>query len=75
MEYRLSTPFQNRLVGTVIVAAAVIIFLPDILDGKKESNQTDFDAIPSAPEFTGKIDQKSFPTDALVVKENPIMSG
>ncbi|HBY85809.1 MAG TPA: dedD protein, partial [Colwellia sp.] len=24
----MSTPFQNRLVGTIIVAAVVIIFLP-----------------------------------------------
>lgn len=65
----MSTPFQNRLVGTIIVAAAIIIFLPDILDGKKASNQADFDAIPQAPTFTGKLTNKTFPTDKLVLTE------
>jgi DedD protein len=69
LEYRLSTPFQNRLVGTIIVAAAIIIFLPDILDGEKKSNQADFEAIPKAPTFTGKMTKKSFPTEDLVLKE------
>lgn len=69
MELHLSTPFQNRLVGTIIVAAAVIIFLPDVLDGKKKSNQTDFEAIPKAPTFTGKMTKKPFPQDKLVKKE------
>ncbi|OUR61130.1 dedD protein [Colwellia sp. 39_35_sub15_T18] len=65
----MSTPFQNRLVGTIIIAAAVIIFLPDLLDGKKKSNQTDFEAIPTAPAFTGKMTKKTFPEDKLVLKE------
>ncbi len=65
----MSTPFQNRLVGTIIVAAAVIIFLPDVLDGKKKSNQTDFEAIPKAPAFTGKMTTKLFPEDKLVLKK------
>jgi len=54
----LSTPFQNRLVGSIIVAAAVIIFLPDLLDGEKETYQADFEAIPQAPEFKSK--QRSY---------------
>jgi len=69
----LSTPFQNRLVGTIIVAAAVIIFLPDILDGKKQSNQADFDAIPKAPTFTGKMTKKAFPDENLKLKEKTIV--
>jgi DedD protein len=73
LEYRLSTPFQNRLVGTIIVAAAVIIFLPDVLDGKKKSNQTDFDAIPQAPTFTGKMTNNAFPEEDLVLKEKEIV--
>ncbi len=68
----MSTPFQNRLVGTIIVAAAVIIFLPDVLDGKKKSNQADFDAIPQAPTFTGKVTKKTFPEKKLVLKEKPV---
>jgi DedD protein len=69
LEHHLSTPFQNRLVGTVIVAAAVIIFLPNLLDGKKKSNQTEFDEIPQTPAFTGKINTKSFPEQKLVIKD------
>lgn len=65
----MSTPFQNRLVGTIIVAAAIIIFLPDLLDGKKTSNQTDFDAIPKAPTFTGKMTKNTFPENDLIAKE------
>ena len=45
----MSTPFQNRLVGTVIIAAAAVIFLPDLLDGKKQAYQADFENIPEAP--------------------------
>ena len=45
----MSTPFQNRLVGTVIVAAVVIIFLPDLLDGQKNVDKMDFEVIPNAP--------------------------
>ncbi|NQY63065.1 MAG: SPOR domain-containing protein [Alteromonadaceae bacterium] len=70
----MSTPFQNRLVGTIIVAAAAIIFLPDVLDGDKKTHQADFEGIPKAPLFasktaTGKVDQtqksKTFPDGRL----------
>lgn len=65
----MSTPFQNRLVGTIIVSAAVVIFLPDILDGEKQSYQADFEAIPSAPTFEQTQENKSFPSEKL--KELP----
>lgn len=61
----MSTPFQNRLVGTIIVAAVVVIFLPDILDGEKTAHQTDFEAIPKAPIFSGKLTNKEFPVETL----------
>jgi DedD protein len=61
----LSTPFQNRLVGTIIVAAAIIIFLPDVLDGEKQAYQADFEAIPNAPKFNGKQQNKVFPEEKL----------
>jgi len=57
----LSTPFQNRLVGTIIVTAAIVIFLPGILDGEKKSYQSDFDNIPETPTFTGKVAANKFP--------------
>ncbi|AAZ26623.1 SPOR domain-containing protein [Colwellia psychrerythraea] len=62
----MSTPFQNRLVGTIIVAAVVIIFLPDLLDGEKKSHQDDFEAIPKAEVFSGKLTNKPFPEDKLI---------
>jgi DedD protein len=69
----LSTPFQNRLVGTIIVAAVVIIFLPDVLDGEKKSHQDDFEAMPKAEVFSGKLTNKPFPEDKLVrQKATPI---
>lgn len=61
----MSTPFQNRLVGTVIVAAAAVIFLPDILDGEKRAFQQQFEEIPKKPEFVVKQDKKDFPDAAL----------
>jgi len=64
----LSTPFQNRLVGTIIVAAVVIIFLPDLLDGDKKSHKDDFEAIPIAEAFSGKLVNKPFPEDKIVQK-------
>jgi len=67
-EHHLSTPFQNRLVGTIIVAAVVIIFLPDVLDGEKKAHQTDFEAIPNAPVFSGKLTNKNFPEEKLSKK-------
>lgn len=54
----MSTPFQNRLVGTVIVAAIAIIFLPDLLDGEKKTYQEEFDQIPSAPSIDFKPTNK-----------------
>ena len=62
----MSTPFQNRLVGTIIVAAAIIIFLPDVLDGEKKTHQADFDAIPQKPNFTANTDgQQKFPQEKV----------
>ncbi|WP_281561719.1 SPOR domain-containing protein [Thalassomonas sp. RHCl1] len=61
----MSTPFQNRLVGTVIVAAAIVIFLPDWLDGEKKTYQADFEAIPEAPAFKAEQEVKRFPQEKL----------
>lgn len=64
----MSTPFKNRLVGTIIVAAVVVIFLPDILDGEKKTYQDDFEAIPKTPEFSGEQTRKRFPSDKVIYK-------
>jgi DedD protein len=61
----LSTPFQNRLVGTIIVAAIAIIFLPDVLDGDKKTYQDNFEAIPTTPQVDFLQANKSFPEEKL----------
>ena len=64
----MSTPFQNRIVGTIIVAAVLVVFLPDVLDGNKKSYQADFEAIPKAPTFSGETKTPTFPANLLKVK-------
>lgn len=63
----MSTPFQNRLVGTAIIAAAAVIFLPDILNGKKEQNQTVFEDIPQAPKIVATANKTKFPEEKLTL--------
>ncbi|WP_077340674.1 SPOR domain-containing protein [Pseudocolwellia agarivorans] len=63
----MSTPFQNRIVGTVIVAAVAIIFLPDLLDGNKKKYNAEFENIPQAPKIDLNVPAKSFPTEKLKV--------
>jgi DedD protein len=43
--------FTNRLIGTAILIVAAVVFLPDLLDGRKQVNKDDFKAIPERPEF------------------------
>ncbi|QFI54609.1 cell division protein DedD [Aeromonas simiae] len=49
----MASQFQNRLVGTVILVALVVIFLPDLLDGNKqqEVEEESFAKIPLRPEL------------------------
>ncbi|MCR3891986.1 cell division protein DedD [Aeromonas caviae] len=52
MEINLASKFQNRLVGTVILVALVVIFLPDLMDGNKlEQKDEAFAKIPLRPEL------------------------
>lgn len=45
----MSNQFHNRLVGTIVVVALGVIFLPDILDGKKQRQEETFAEIPLRP--------------------------
>lgn len=58
----MSTPFQNRLVGTIIVAAAAIIFLPDIFEGEKQAYQAQFEQVPSGQKPVKMLAVKEFPS-------------
>ena len=61
----MSTPFQNRLVGTIIVAAVAIIVLPDLLDGTKKTYQDEFEKIPQAPKVDFVKTPIHFPQEKL----------
>ncbi|MDP2713996.1 SPOR domain-containing protein [Rheinheimera sp.] len=73
--------FKHRLLGTVILVLAGIIFLPDLLDGEKQVVKDDFKVIPARPEFKG-VQQQVTNSDALeqvrtevtpaVVDEQPV---
>jgi len=43
--------FINRLVGTIIVVIAAVVFIPNILDGEKVKFKEGFKTIPDRPEF------------------------
>jgi DedD protein len=45
-----NSALKNRLVGTVIIVALAVIFLPDLLDGKKQTKQDIQVSIPKVPE-------------------------
>lgn len=70
----MSTPFQNRLVGTIIVAAVAIIILPDLLDGNKKTYQDEFEKIPPPPNVEFVKNTPSFPEDKIVINTNEILS-
>ncbi|RLV58708.1 SPOR domain-containing protein [Parashewanella curva] len=53
----MSNQFQNRLVGTIVVVALGVIFLPDMLDGKDKRQEENFSEIPLRPEFSGDLQQ------------------
>ncbi|WP_199608958.1 SPOR domain-containing protein [Flocculibacter collagenilyticus] len=52
---------RNRLVGLIIIFASGIIFIPNILDGKKETFKDDFKTIPDRPEFKSVAKINRFP--------------
>ncbi|AOW76193.1 hypothetical protein A3Q34_04580 [Colwellia sp. PAMC 20917] len=70
----MSTPFQNRLVGTIIVAAVAIIILPDLLDGNKKTYQDEFEKIPAPPKVEFVKNTPSFPEDKIVINTDEMLS-
>ncbi len=61
----MSSAIQNRLVGTIIIVALAVIFLPDILDGKKQTNQAQFEVLPDRPAMGPVVEAKPFPVDQV----------
>lgn len=70
----MSTPFQNRLVGTIIVAAVAIIVLPDLLDGNKKTYQDEFEKIPPAPKVDFVKTPLNFPQEKLTKTQQDKLS-
>lgn len=69
----MNSGFINRLVGTIIVVVAAVVFIPNILDGDKVRYKEGFKAIPERPEFKSidlqealseKADSAPLPDDA-----------
>jgi DedD protein len=60
-----SSALQNRLVGTAIVVAIVVIFLPDLLDGKQESKRNLFVELPQKPPMKTVQSPSAFDTDRV----------
>ncbi len=57
----MATAFQNRLVGTIIIVALAVIFLPELLDGEKRHSQDRFEAIPKRPPMKNVTSPDEFP--------------
>ncbi|MDF2178058.1 SPOR domain-containing protein [Aliiglaciecola sp. CAU 1673] len=66
----MSSAFQNRLVGTVIIVALAVIFLPDVLDGKKVSHKDTFVDVPPRPAAAQIASSKDFPKDEVQQRVN-----
>ncbi|BDX07415.1 SPOR domain-containing protein [Planctobacterium marinum] len=61
----MATAFQNRLVGTIIIVALAVIFLPEILDGEKRHSQDRFESIPERPPMKTFSNSEEFPFEEV----------
>lgn len=59
----MASPLQNRIVGTVILVALAVIFLPDLLDGEKVQRDEELETIPLRPELTMQQRRGEFSDD------------
>ncbi|MCW8092592.1 SPOR domain-containing protein [Alteromonas sp. ASW11-130] len=61
----MASALQNRLIGTIIVVALAVIFLPDFLEGKKERKSESFAEIPAPPARKPIVNPETFPTERV----------
>ncbi|MDN3613452.1 SPOR domain-containing protein [Vibrio gallaecicus] len=52
----MTSKFQSRLVGTIVLVAIGVIVLPDVLDGKKAHYKEEFASIPIKPELESNVE-------------------
>ncbi|WP_299013479.1 SPOR domain-containing protein [uncultured Photobacterium sp.] len=57
----MASKFQSRLVGTIILVAIGVIFLPDLFDGKKQHYQEQFASIPLQPQIGSEEEFATIP--------------
>nr|WP_233095019.1 SPOR domain-containing protein [Alteromonas sp. IB21] len=53
------------MVGTIIVVALAVIFLPDFLDGKKQTNREPFVSVPANPPKKPIVEPEPFPSERV----------
>ena len=61
----MASSLQNRLVGTIILVAVAVIFLPDLLNAKKQSNGNLFVELPQKPAMEKVTSGSTFDTDKV----------
>ncbi|MGI5308784.1 SPOR domain-containing protein [Rheinheimera sp. WS51] len=61
----MTAAFKHRLLGTVILVLAGVIFLPDLLDGEKQIVKDDFKVIPARPEFEAVPNQQAVESQSM----------
>lgn len=61
----MTSALKNRLVGTIIVVALAVIFLPDFLNGKKETNKEPFVSVPTPPQKKPIVEPEPFPSERV----------
>ncbi|MFQ3236886.1 MAG: DedD protein [Paraglaciecola sp.] len=61
----MTSALQNRLVGTIIIVAIAVIFLPDLLSGKNPSNKELFVELPPRPAVKTVQRPASFSTQTI----------
>lgn len=61
----MTTALQNRLVGTIIIVALAVIFLPDFLDREKVTNEDVFVSVPTAPSKKPIVNPEPFPSERV----------
>ena len=61
----MSNALQNRLVGSIILVAVTVIFLPDYLDGKKQTNNETFVDFPRSTSNLSATEPETFPAEQV----------
>lgn len=61
----MTSALKNRLVGTIIIVALAVIFLPDFLDGKKQTNREPFVSVPANPPIKPIVEPEPFPSERV----------